>query len=136
VLTGAALSEADEERCGFEARPDDAERVVLYNPQVPIETFDLVIIDECHHSVYDAWRPVLDYFDAFTVGLTAAAVPACARLLRQQPRCTIPCERAVATASASGTRSIASAPTSASRLARYRRATRCPCASPPSATKS
>jgi type I restriction enzyme R subunit len=72
VLTGAALSEADEERSGFEAGPDDVERVVLYNPQVPIETFDLVIIDECHHSVYDAWRAVLDYFDAFTVGLTAA----------------------------------------------------------------
>jgi type I restriction enzyme R subunit len=72
VLTGAAWSEADEERCGFEAGPDDAERVVLYNPQVPIETFDLVIIDECHHAVYGAWRAVLDYFDAFTVGLTAA----------------------------------------------------------------
>jgi type I restriction enzyme, R subunit len=72
VLTGAALSEADEERSGFEAGPDDAERVVLYNPQVPIETFDLVITDECHPSVYDAWHAVLDYFDAFTVGLTAA----------------------------------------------------------------
>jgi len=71
VLTATALSEEDEERSGFEAGRDDAERVVPYNPQVPIETFDLVIIDECHHSVYGAWRPVLDYFDAFTVGLTA-----------------------------------------------------------------
>jgi type I restriction enzyme, R subunit len=72
VLSGTALSEEDEERSGFEAGPDDAERVVPYNADVPIETFDLVIIDECHHSVYDARRPVLDYFDALTVGLTAA----------------------------------------------------------------
>jgi type I restriction enzyme, R subunit len=72
VLTATALPEEDEERSGFEAGPDDAERAVPYNPQVPIETFDLVIIDECHHAVYGAWRPALDYFDAFTVGLTAA----------------------------------------------------------------
>jgi type I restriction enzyme R subunit len=71
VLTATALSEEDEERSGFEGSTDEAERVVPYNPDVPIETFDLVIIDACHHSVYEAWRPVLDYFDAFMVGLTA-----------------------------------------------------------------
>jgi len=71
VLTGTALSEADEERSGFEGGTEEAGRVVPYNPDVPIETFDLVITDECHHAVYGAWRAVLDYFDAFTVGLTA-----------------------------------------------------------------
>ena len=44
---------------------------VEYNPTVPIETFDVVIVDECHRSIYGVWRQVLDYFDAFIVGLTA-----------------------------------------------------------------
>jgi type I restriction enzyme R subunit len=44
---------------------------VSYNPRVPIETFDVVIVDECHRSIYGVWRQVLDYFDAFIVGLTA-----------------------------------------------------------------
>jgi type I restriction enzyme, R subunit len=96
VLTGTALSEADEERSGFEAGPDDAERVVPYNPQVPIETFDLVIIDECHHAVYDAWRPVLDYFDAFTVGLTATPSPHALGFFDNNLIAQYPYERAVA----------------------------------------
>jgi type I restriction enzyme, R subunit len=44
---------------------------VEYNPKVPIETFDVVIVDECHRSIYGVWRQVLDYFDAFLIGLTA-----------------------------------------------------------------
>ena len=44
---------------------------VEYNPAVPIEAFDVVIVDECHRSIYGVWRQVLDYFDAFIVGLTA-----------------------------------------------------------------
>ena len=44
---------------------------VRYNPAIPIETFDVVITDECHRSIYNLWRGVLEYFDAYTVGLTA-----------------------------------------------------------------
>jgi type I restriction enzyme R subunit len=44
---------------------------VVYNPGIPIETFDFVIIDECHRSIYNVWRQVLEYFDAFLIGLTA-----------------------------------------------------------------
>jgi type I restriction enzyme R subunit len=44
---------------------------VEYNPRVPIETFDGVIVDECHRSIFGLWREVLDYFDAYTIGLTA-----------------------------------------------------------------
>jgi type I restriction enzyme R subunit len=44
---------------------------VAYNPQVPPETFDVVIVDEAHRSIYGVWRQVLDYFDAFVIGLTA-----------------------------------------------------------------
>jgi type I restriction enzyme R subunit len=45
--------------------------VVRYNPAIPIESFDLIITDECHRSIYGTWRQVLEYFDAFIVGLTA-----------------------------------------------------------------
>jgi len=44
---------------------------VTYNPAVPIETFDVVIVDECHRSIYGVWRQVLEYFDAHLIGLTA-----------------------------------------------------------------
>ena len=44
---------------------------VEYNPAIPIETFDFIITDECHRSIYNLWRQVLDYFDAFLIGLTA-----------------------------------------------------------------
>jgi type I restriction enzyme R subunit len=44
---------------------------VEYTPDNPIEQFDFIIIDECHRSIYNLWKQVLDYYDAFLVGLTA-----------------------------------------------------------------
>ncbi|TRX72559.1 DEAD/DEAH box helicase family protein [Carboxylicivirga sp. M1479] len=44
---------------------------VEYTPKVPIEQFDFIVIDECHRSIYNLWKQVLEYFDAFLVGLTA-----------------------------------------------------------------
>lgn len=44
---------------------------VTYAPGMPPETFDLVIVDEAHRSIYGVWRGVLEYFDAHVVGLTA-----------------------------------------------------------------
>ena len=44
---------------------------VDYTQNVPIEQFDFIIIDECHRSIYNLWKQVLDYFDAFLIGLTA-----------------------------------------------------------------
>ncbi len=44
---------------------------VAYTPALPIETFDVIFVDECHRSIYSLWRQVLEYFDAFLVGLTA-----------------------------------------------------------------
>jgi len=44
---------------------------VEYSPSVPIEMFDFIVIDECHRSIYNLWKQVLDYFDAFLIGLTA-----------------------------------------------------------------
>lgn len=50
---------------------NDSPREVTYNKTYPPEFFDVIIIDECHRSIYNLWRQVLDYFDAFLVGLTA-----------------------------------------------------------------
>ncbi len=44
---------------------------VEYNPAFPIEEFDFIIADECHRSIYNLWRQVLEYFDASLIGLTA-----------------------------------------------------------------
>ena len=44
---------------------------VSYNSAIPIEFYDVIIIDECHRSIYGVWRQVLEYFDAFQIGLTA-----------------------------------------------------------------
>lgn len=75
MLTDRELSEDEEERSAFEAGANGVERVVSYNPAMPIETFDLIIIDDCHPSIYRTSRRVLAYFDAFIVGLTAARSP-------------------------------------------------------------
>ena len=44
---------------------------VAYNPAFPIEAFDYIVTDECHRSIYNLWRQVLEYFDAGLIGLTA-----------------------------------------------------------------
>ncbi len=53
------------------AHVEEKPREVEYNPRIPIETFDFIITDECHRSIYNLWRQVLEYFDAFIIGLTA-----------------------------------------------------------------
>ncbi len=59
-----------DEASAYEIEPP-APVEVEYNPAVPIETFDAIIIDECHRSIYNLWRQVLEYFDAYLIGLTA-----------------------------------------------------------------
>src|SRR4051794_13312918 len=66
------LDPADEEASVFERRPMEREPLpVEYNPEIPIETFDVIFTDECHRSIYNLWRQVLEYFDAYLIGLTA-----------------------------------------------------------------
>lgn len=50
---------------------DQPEKPVVYNPRIPIEYYDFIITDECHRSIYNIWRQVLEYFDAYLIGLTA-----------------------------------------------------------------
>jgi len=44
---------------------------IEYNPDFPIESFDIIVTDECHRSIYNLWAQVLEYFDAYLIGLTA-----------------------------------------------------------------
>jgi type I restriction enzyme R subunit len=72
ILSGDAIDEAAEDiSAGEIAGAVQQPRLVQYNPQVPIEAFDFIVIDECHRSIYNQWKQVLDYFDAFLIGLTA-----------------------------------------------------------------
>ena len=48
---------------------------VEYTPGLPVEAFDFIVIDECHRSIYNVWRQVIEYFDAFLIGLTATPGP-------------------------------------------------------------
>jgi type I restriction enzyme R subunit len=70
ILKGTELDESAEELNPNEYRQKEPQPVA-YNEKVPIEFFDFIVIDECHRSIYNLWKQVLDYFDAFQVGLTA-----------------------------------------------------------------
>jgi type I restriction enzyme R subunit len=71
-LCGKEMDDEIEEHSTFEMGASSiAAQEVVYNPHIPIETFDVIIIDECHRSIYNLWSQVLDYFDAFLIGLTA-----------------------------------------------------------------
>lgn len=72
ILKGEELDEKAEETNPGEMKWTKREPVpVAYNPKAPLEFFDFVVIDECHRSIYNLWKQVLDYFDGFLIGLTA-----------------------------------------------------------------
>ena len=72
MLKGEELDPELEELSGFDLLPLQRQPApVEYNTDFPIETFDVIITDECHRSIYNLWRQVLEYFDAFLIGLTA-----------------------------------------------------------------
>ena len=60
-----------DEVSAYETNLDATPVEVQYNPDVPIGEFDFIVIDECHRSIYNKWKQVLDYFDSFLIGLTA-----------------------------------------------------------------
>ena len=69
VLKGQTVTENDDPN--LDGYIPEAPVEVQYNPDLPPEAFDLVIVDECHRSIYGLWRGVIEYFDAHVVGLTA-----------------------------------------------------------------
>lgn len=71
ILRGESeFDSAKEEHSAFE-NEDKETKEVAYNPKIGIDTFDFIVIDECHRSIYGLWRQVLEYFDAFLIGLSA-----------------------------------------------------------------
>jgi type I restriction enzyme R subunit len=72
MLKGRELPEEDEEASvqGLESLFKE-QPPIEYNPAIPIETFDIIVTDECHRSIYNLWAQVLEYFDAYLIGLTA-----------------------------------------------------------------
>ncbi|MGC4805852.1 DEAD/DEAH box helicase family protein [Micromonospora sp. DT233] len=74
ALRGAELPDADADDPAYDSYDLDEPAEVGYSPQLPPETFDLIVVDECHRSIYGKWRAVIEYFDAFVVGLTATPV--------------------------------------------------------------
>jgi len=71
MLRGEAdLPEELDEVSAFDLVPQRPVEVD-YRSTIPIEAFDVIIVDECHRSIYGVWRQVLEYFDAFLIGLTA-----------------------------------------------------------------
>ncbi|MBS1744936.1 MAG: DEAD/DEAH box helicase family protein [Bacteroidetes bacterium] len=75
ILKGTELDETAEEENPNESRwlsgaPKEPVPVV-YNEKLPIEFFDFIVIDECHRSIYNLWMQVIQYYDAFQIGLTA-----------------------------------------------------------------
>jgi len=72
ILKGEELDESAEEVNPGEVSWTKREPVpVVYNAKLPIDFFDFIVIDECHRSIYNLWKQVLEYFDAFLIGLTA-----------------------------------------------------------------
>ena len=72
MLRGEEMDPELEEASGYDfATTRPSPQTVEYNRSFPIEEFDFIITDECHRSIYDLWRQVLEYFDSFLIGLTA-----------------------------------------------------------------
>ncbi len=99
ILRGEELAEGADDLSGAElaaALGSTRTRDVAYNPAVPIEKFDFIITDECHRSIYNLWRQVLEYFDAFLIGLTATPAPQTIAYFHQNRVAEYNHERAVA----------------------------------------
>ena len=72
LLKGEEITDTDDD----DEDTADGEVELPENPNLPHDFFDLIIIDECHRSIYGNWRKVLEYFDtARLVGLTATPIP-------------------------------------------------------------
>ena len=72
ALKGQVIDDSDDP--SLDEFVPEAPVEVVYQSALPPEAFDLIIVDECHRSIYGQWRAVLEYFDAHIVGLTATPV--------------------------------------------------------------
>jgi len=73
VLTGKDFTDEDEIDGIQEG---DNEITLDENVLLPPDFFDVIIVDECHRSIYGRWQQVLKYFNnARIIGLTATPAP-------------------------------------------------------------
>ncbi len=72
LLTGQEITDNDDD----DVDTSTDEMQLPGKVTLPPDFFDLIIIDECHRSIYGNWRKVLEYFNtAKLIGLTATPVP-------------------------------------------------------------
>lgn len=73
----SVLSENDDANRDYNARitlstyPTMANLIDDDNRKFGIGRFDLIIVDECHRSVYNKYKAIFNYFDSMLLGLTA-----------------------------------------------------------------
>ena len=72
LLKGDEITDNDED----DEEIEDKEIMLPENPNLLSDFFDMIIIDECHRSIYGNWQKVLNYFSkAKLIGLTATPIP-------------------------------------------------------------
>jgi type I restriction enzyme R subunit len=71
ILRGDEEMDAEIDEQSVYQLPMSEPVTVEYNAELPPDAFDVIVIDECHRSIYGVWRQVLEYFDAHLIGLTA-----------------------------------------------------------------
>ena len=87
VLSGEPIDDSAEDISLNEVQqPAKPAKLVRYNPAVPVEAFDFIVVDECHRSIYNMWRQVLEYFDACLDRPDRHARQADHRLLQREHR--------------------------------------------------
>jgi type I restriction enzyme R subunit len=98
MLRGQEIEDDIDETSAFETWQNEEGEVppLDYNPDIPIETFDFIVTDECHRSIYGLWRQVLEYFDASIIGLTATPTKHTLGFFNQNMVADYPYERSVA----------------------------------------
>lgn len=76
LLKGENIEDTDDDE-NYDGDDTPAPIVMLpENPTLPKDFFDLIIVDECHRSIYGSWKSVLDYFSSARIlGLTATPAP-------------------------------------------------------------
>ena len=80
VLTGQQIDNMDEDeeddKTFWGDEKNESEIELGKNLKLPPDYFQLIIVDECHRSIYGKWQSVLKYFkDAKILGLTATPTP-------------------------------------------------------------
>ena len=76
TLTGQSLESINDDEESFDGAQSEVISLENSTKTLAPDFFDLIIIDECHRSIYGKWQEVLKYFhSAKVIGLTATPTP-------------------------------------------------------------